>query len=237
MKHLSKLLSLFFCLLMVSSCTSNPELASSPWNTEHLKNGSVTFYAVYNEKNRNIAQERNHIFHEAGNLVLVREIIGADEEEIFRLKMNKSNLLPMVLEVSASKEAEQTVLIKGQKMNRAWIVENKKTQAVKVKQFYLGKDPVVEQEALVFLMASFPFESMSNTSVRTLFSRKELDAEIFIELLEPETIQISDQSYECYTLHYTSLGITAWYMKEAPHLLVQSKKGAETMKLLSWNGI
>jgi hypothetical protein len=237
MKHFKCLFSLFLCLFLFSSCTSNPEQLSSPWNTEHLKNGSVTFYAVYNEKNRNIAQERNHIFHEAGNLVLVREIIGAEEEEIFRLKMEKSNLVPIYLEVNSSKDAEQSTLIKGQKMNRAWIVENKKTQAVKLKQFYLGKDAVIEQEALVFLMAAFPFESMSNTSVRTLFSRKELDAEVFIELLEPETIQIADQSYACYTLHYTSLGITAWYMKEAPHLLVQSKKGAETTKLLSWNGI
>lgn len=237
MKYLRNFLSLFFCLLMASSCASNPEQLSSPWKSEHLKNGSVTFYAVYNEKNRNIAQERNHIFHEAGNIVLVREIIGAEEEELFRLKLDKTNLSPVSLELVSSIEADQTILLQGNKMNRAWIVENKKTQPAKLKQFYLGKDSVIEQEALVFLMAAFPFESMTSTSVRTLFSRKELDAEVFIELLNPETIQIADQNYECHTLHFTSLGITAWYMKEAPHLLVQSKKGAETTKLLSWNGI
>lgn len=237
MKKFKCVFTLCLCLFVFSACSSDSKQVSSLWNAEHLKNGSVTFYAVYNEKNRNIAQERNHIFHEAGNLVLVREIIGAEEEEIFRLKMDKSSLVPLFLEINSSKEAVQNTLIKGQKMNRAWIVENKKTQPTKVKQFYLGKDTIIEQEALVFLMASFPFDSMSSTSVRTLFSRKELDSQVFIELLDTETIQIADQSYECYTLHFSSLGVKAWYMKEAPHLLVQSKKGAETTKLLSWNGI
>lgn len=237
MKKFKFVFSLCLSLFVLSSCASDSKQVSSLWNTEHLKNGSVTFYAVYNEKNRNIAQERNHIFHEVGNLILVREIIGADEEEIFRLKMDKSSLVPLFLEINSSKEAEQNTLIKGQKMNRAWMVENKKTQPTKLKQFYLGKDAVIEQEALVFLMASFPFDSMSSASVRTLFSRKELDSQASIELLDTETIQIADQSYECFTLHFTSLGVKAWYMKEAPHLLVQSKKGAETTKLLSWNGI
>jgi hypothetical protein len=237
MKAINCFLLSFLSVFLSSSCASNPAQLSSPWKTEHLKNGSVTFYAIYNEKNRNIAQERNHIFHEAGNIVLVREIIGAKEEELFRLKLDKTNLTPIYLELISSKEADQTVLLKGTKMNRAWLVENRKSPTVKYKQFYLGKDSIVEQEALVFLMAAFPFEDMNSTSVRTVFSRNELDATVSIEILDPETIQIADQSYLCHTLHFISLGVKAWYMKEAPHLLVQSKKGAETIKLLSWNGI
>jgi hypothetical protein len=235
--RIKTLISLWCTIFFFVSCSSSLPTESSLWKTDRLRNGSVTYYSTTNDKGKIIGNEWNHIFYEAGSLVIVREIVGSEEEQLLRIKMDKASLMPLFLEITSSENTEQTLLYQGKKKNRAYFVENNTATPKQHKQFYLGKGTLIEQEVLVFLMASYPFAELSRINLRTINTRKALESELSVEYRKIESIQMEGIDVEAYRLDYPSFGITAWYMIDAPHLLLRSKQGANTTDLINWNGI
>jgi len=230
-------LSSFLCFFVLSSCIQPAQEKKEIWKTDRIRNGSVSYYAIFDEKNRNISQQWNHIFYEAGRIVLVREIIGGESEEILRIAMNKISLQPESVEIRDSIETEQNILFKGNLKNRAYITENLLENQTQRKQYYLGKDTFIEHEALIFLMAAYPFGELNRVSVRSISTRLNLDSQVSIEFVGKETIEISGVSYETYRLYFPTMDITSWYMEDEPHILIQSTQGPISTRLLNWNGI
>ncbi len=234
---LSNLIILSFISCFFIACTPDREEGPSFWRTENLRNGSVSFYRKTDQNDNVVEEYWNHTFVEFGEIILIQEMISIEEKQILRVRMDQQTLQPNYVEIVAPDDADQEILIRGETVSRSYFVENKTARRPSKNRVYYGREPLIEQEVMQHIMQAFPFESYNQIATKTIHTRREAQSETNIDFLGTDTIAYKDENLETYQLYFSATGMTAWYMKEAPHLLVKSRQGAYVTRLTQWNGI
>ncbi len=225
---------LAFCFV---SCAPAQNTEPSYWRTEHIRNGSVALYRKTDEYKNVLEEYWNHIFVELGEIILIQEMTSLEEKQILRVRMDQNTLQPNYVEIVAPEEMKQEVLIRGETVSRSYFVENKTLSRPSKNRIYYGRESLIEQEVLQHIMSSYPFESYQRITTKTVHTRRESQSETSIDYLGTETIFHNGEAMDTYKLQFSVTGMTAWYMKEVPHLLVKSKQGTHETRLAQWNGI
>ena len=89
MRRATALLLIFTLLIFLQiSCTKEDQKVLIEVDPSHLRNGSTSIYALYDEKGKSVYTFRDNVFINPDNILIIRELTEQDNEEILRAKLN-----------------------------------------------------------------------------------------------------------------------------------------------------
>jgi hypothetical protein len=238
-----------FCLLIsfitltTWSCKSNEKPVNSPLDSASLRNGSVSMYNIRDKSGKVIKLLQNHILVEALDAFFVQQYSAAESEEIIRVSLSPKTLHLNHSEIASLQNPdknkttqEQKILFSVDRSGGAFFLTDSSSGKVKTTKFY-DSSFVMEQEVMVYLLNCFSFDSSSSAQIRFVNVRTQKEGTETILVKGKETKMYNKQSISAYKVSFSSLGGTAWYMEEEPHMLLEADLPFYTITLVDWNGI
>ena len=238
----------FLCFLLIFitfttwSCKGDDVPVSSILESTSLRNGSVTLYNIKDKTGKVIKVIKNHILEETTEMYFVQEYSATNSEELIRIKLAPKTLNLNYCEIVNAQNPTADQLAPQQKV--VFSIE-RSGQTYFLTSFTLGKpitskifydSLVMEQENMVYLLNSFPFETTTSASIHFINARTQKEGTEMIRVEGKETKMFNKQEVSVYKVSLSALGGTAWYMEEKPHTLVEADLPSYTILLTDWNG-
>lgn len=248
-KRGSALILIAFFVLTALSCKNKEEVfPDTPLNPAFLRNGSVSLYHFKGKDGKVVRILKNHVLQDnVDEFLFLQEYSASNSEEILRVRLDFKTLIPNSIEIvkpealdakqSNQAQPSEKVLFKGIRSGTNFKTTNFNGSILKDTTFALGSF-FMDQETMVFLLNCFPFESKAGDNIKFVNLRDQKEGIETIRIVGKETKVFNKTQVNAYKVELTSYGVTAWYMEEKPHMLIEANfPSGEKIILINWNDL
>jgi hypothetical protein len=239
-----KILCLLVAMITITlcSCANNEKPVESILDSTSLRNGSVSLYHVTDNSGKVMKVLQNHVIEELSEMFFVQTYSASESEEIVRVKMaqkslhlNKSEVVTMKNEENNASPEQKVVSSLERAGSNFFISDYSKGVQKNTRIFY--DSFVMEQEVMVYLLNTFPFDSKSSASIHFINVRTQKEGDEIVSVVGKETRMFNKQEISVYKVSFSGSGGTAYYMEEKPHTLLGADFPSYKIVLIDWNGI
>lgn len=230
---------IFFSSLLIS-CNPPEVPISSILEPSSLRSGSVSLYNLIDQSGAIMGMVTNHIIHETSEILLIQDTSGADYQEILRIRLNSQSLQLNKVEIVKPVENKEESIPKqtleySLERNRNFFYLSDFTKDKKKHSRHSIDTLVMEQETMIYLINSFPFEKSDSISIRYINTRLQKTGIETIKVIGKEIKKFNNREYSSYKVSFSDLNVTAWYMEEKPHILLEVDFPSHKISLIDWN--
>ena len=239
MRRVTALLLIFTLLIFLQiSCAKEDQKVLIEVDPSHLRNGSTSIYALYDEKGKSVYTFRDNVFINPDNILIIRELTEQDNEEILRAKLDSRLLSPIQLQIVKSESQTETPHFLGEKKGKSYVItEWDENQNPSYKKIYVGSEQFFEDELLLHLMSCFPLKVGVGGKFKYVNTRKKSSGYEYYKVVGTENIIAANNKYESIKVEIPGNNCTAWFLKDSPHILLKAKFQSLELQLTAWNNI
>jgi len=237
MKKITLFLILIFSISIIS-CSNNKDsnvIVSINVNPDFLKNGSVSIYSVSESETDEISYFTNYILSQSESILIIKDLNNNIEEKIQRYKLDKKNLSILSTEIVKSNGDKQDILFKGTKKGNYFELVDSSNKDLITKRIITGNNQYFEEDLILQLIACFPLNKDQIHNFKFVSTINQIQGEESYKVIGEDIVTVMNKKFNSIKVELINSRCTAWFLEEAPHILLRAVYPDNVIEITNWN--
>ena len=232
------ILLIFLSLINIISCSNNLKInININVNPDYLKNGSVSIYSVSDSNTDDISYFTNYILAEPERILIIKDLNNNIEEKIHRYKVDKKNLSVLNSEIVKSNGVKQDILFKGTRRGNYFELIDSSNKETKTKRINIGNNQYFEDDIILQLLSCFPLNKDLIHNFKYISTSSQAEGEESYKVIGVDAITVMNKKFNSIKVELVNSRCTAWFLEEAPHILLKAVYPNNVIEIINWNYI